>query len=600
MKLPMIVLFSAALLAGCTGGKKENPFFSRFDTPFGVPPFDKIKNEHFLPAIQEGIKQHAKEIDKIASLPEAPTFENTILALDRSGEMLERVTPVFFNLYSANTNEELQKINQEVTPVLTKHMDDIFLNAKLFNRVKAVYDARQSLNLKPEQMKLLDNTYKNFVRAGADLPEAEKEKLRNINQELSMLTVKFGDNLLAENKSYQLVIDNPADLEGMPQSVIDMAAQTAKERNLEGKWVFTLDVPSIVPFLQYNKNRALREQIKTAYANRANHDNEYDNKNIISQIVKLRLEKARMLGFNTYADYVLDRNMAKIPANVYDLLMRLWNAALPVAQKEAADMQKLIDQEKGGFKLAKWDWWYYAEKVRKQKYDLDENMLRPYFELNNVREGVFYTANRLYGITFKPLPDLPKYHPDVQSFEVLDKDSSHLGILYLDFFPRAGKRGGAWCTEFREQVKDEKGNRIPPVVSIVTNFTVPSGNTPSLLSPDEVETFFHEFGHALHSLFADYTYRGTAEVPRDFVELPSQIMEHWAFEPEVLQVYAKHYQTGEVIPTKLIDKIVQSGKFNQGFATVEYLAASILDMDYHTVKDTVPVNVPSFEKQSMD
>lgn len=596
----MIVLFSATILAGCTGSRKENPFFSEFDTPHGVPPFDKIKNEHFLPAIQEGIKQHAREIEKIASRKDTPTFENTILALDRSGEMFERVAPVFFNLYSANTNDELQKINQEVTPILTKHQDDIFLNGKLFSRVKAVYNDRESLNLNTEQMKLLDNTYKRFVRSGADLPEAEKEKLRQINQELSMLSVKFGDNLLAENKNYQLVIDNPADLEGMPQGIIDMAAQTAKERNLEGKWVFTLDVPSIVPFLQYNKNRALREQIKTAYANRANHDNEYDNKNIITRLVKLRLEKARMLGFDTYADYVLDRNMAKIPANVYDLLMRLWNAALPVAQKEAADMQKMIDQGKGGFKLAKWDWWYYAEKVRKQRYDLDENMLRPYFELNNVREGVFYTANRLYGITFKPLPDLPKYHPDVQSFEVLDKDGSHLGILYLDFFPRAGKRGGAWCTEFREQEKDDKGNRIPPVVSIVTNFTVPSENTPSLLSPDEVETFFHEFGHSLHSLFADYTYRGTGEVPRDFVELPSQIMEHWAFEPEVLQVYAKHYQTGEVIPSNLIKKIVDSGKFNQGFATVEYLAASILDMDYHTVKDTTPVNVPSFEKLSMD
>jgi len=599
--MPFVVLLSAGvILGGCTGNKKGNPFFSEFKTPFQVPPFEQIQPADYMPAFQEGIKQHNKEIGDIINNTEAPSFDNTIVALDRSGELLRTVATVFGNINEANTNDELQKIEQEAMPILTRHGDEIYMNDKLFARVKAIYDKKDQLGLNPEQAKLLDNTYKDFVRAGANLSASDKDKLRKINEELSMLTLKFGNNLLAENKSYQLVIDNPADLAGMPQSAIDAAAAAAKEKKLDGKWVFTLDVPSITPFLQYDQNRKLREAIKTAYANRANHNDQYDNKSVVSQIVALRLKKAKLLGFDDYASFVLDENMAKTPANVYKLLNQLWDAALPVAKKEAADMQQMIDKEKGGFKLAKWDWWYYSEKVRKEKYDVDENMLRPYFALDNVREGVFGTANKLYGITFTPITAIPKYHPDVQAFEVKDKDGSHLGVLYLDFFPRPGKRGGAWCTEFREQVKDAQGKRIAPVVSIVTNFTMPAGKDPALLSPDEVETFFHEFGHALHGLFADNTYNGTSEVPRDFVELPSQIMEHWAFEPEVLKTYAKHYKTGEVIPQALIDKIVQSKKFNQGFMTVELLAASILDMDYHTVKDTTPVNVPAFEKNSMD
>jgi peptidyl-dipeptidase Dcp len=601
MKMYICLAFSAGiLLNGCSGKKSDNPLLNEFTTPFGVPPFEQIKTEHYLPAILEGIEQGRKEIAQIATNSETPTFENTIVAFDRAGTLMKRVMPVFSNLNEANTNPEMQKIEEEVTPILTRYRDDIYLNQDLFNRVKYINDLKDKLGLNPEQKKLLDNVYKAFVRSGAMLGEEDKKKLRAINEELSMLALKFGNNLLSENKSFKLVLDNEEQLEGLPEGVIAAAAEEAKNDSMPGKWVFTLDKPSMIPFLQFSPKRELREKIYMGYGNRANFDNETDNKAVISKMVQLRLQRAQLLGYKSHADFIISENMAKTPDKVFELLNKLWDAALPVAKREAADMQKMIDQEGDKFTLASWDWWYYSEKVRKQKFNLDESMMRPYFKLDNVRDGIFMVSNKLYGITFTALPDVPKYQEDVQVFEVKEADGSHLGILYLDFFPRAGKRGGAWCTGFRDQFKDKDGKRVNPIVSIVCNFTPPSGDEPSLLSADEVETFFHEFGHGLHGLFADYTYEGTGNVPRDFVELPSQIMEHWAFEPEVLKDYAKHYKTGEVIPQELVSKMTASGKFNQGFATVEYLAASILDMDYHVLTDATPVQVPAFEKASMD
>ncbi|HNQ82692.1 MAG TPA: M3 family metallopeptidase [Bacteroidales bacterium] len=600
-----ISLLLMGIITSCTTGEKkmktaENPFFAPYGTPFETAAFDRIKNEHFLPAFHEGIRVHDEEIAAIVANPAAPDFENTIVALDRSGDLLAGVSGVFYNLTSANTNDELQSIAKEISPVLTGHYDNILLNAGLFKRIKAVYEQRDNLNLDTEQAMLLEKTYKQFARGGSNLPDDKQATLREINKELSMLSLQFGDNLLAETNAFRLVIDNESDLEGLPAFVRDAAASAAREDSLDGKWLFTLHSPSRIPFLQFSAKRELREKVLKAYANRGNNNNQYDNKEIAAKMASLRVKKANLLGYATHADYILEENMAKNPAAVYDFLDKVWSAALPVAKKEAAELQAMIDAEGGNFKLEAWDWWYYAEKLRKQKYDLDEEALKPYFSLENVRLGMFDVATRLFGITFTERNDIQKYHPEVKVFEVKDTDGSHIGILYMDFFPRASKEGGAWMNNYRDQYMAGDSN-VSPVITTVCNFTKPAGDVPSLLTFEEVETLFHEFGHALHGLLSECRYRklsGTS-TPRDFVELPSQIMENWAGDPEVMKLYARHYQTGEVIPQELIDKITASGHFNQGFATVEYMAACYLDMDIHTLKDSSLMDALGFESASM-
>lgn len=580
----------------------QNPFFSTYTTPFGVPPFAQIKNEHFEPAFTEGMKQQATEIAAIITQKTTPTFVNTILALENSGDLLDRVGTVFFNFSSANTNDELQKIAQALSPKLSKHRDDIQLNVELFKRVKTVYDQRSSLKLTPEQQMLLEKTYKGFVRSGAALTTDKQERLRKINAEASLLTLKFGQNLLGENNTYTLVIDKQEDLSGLPASLIASATDDAKKRKLDGKWVFTLQNPSIMPFLQYADNRTLREKIFKAYLERGNHNDERDNKVIMSKIVTLRAEKAALLGYENHAAYVLEESMAKTPTKVNELLNQLWTATVPVTKQEAIELQTLMDKEGKNEKLEGWDWRYYAEKLRKQKYDLDEEELRPYFSLDNVRKGIFTLCQKLYGLKFELRTDIPVYHEDASAYEVKEANGQHVGVMYMDFHPRASKRGGAWMTSYREQ-EMENGKRIAPVVSIVCNFSRPAGNAPALLSLDETRTFFHEFGHALHGLLSNVNYGSLAgtSVPRDFVELPSQIMENWSTEPEMLKLYAKHYQTGAIIPDALIEKMKKSSLFNQGFITSEYLAASLLDMSYHTLKfGQTPTDVLAFEKASMD
>lgn len=589
------------LFPGCNPEKKtENPFFSEYQTPFQVPPFDKIDTSDYMPAFMKGIAQHNAEIDSIIQNQASPDFENTILALDKSGKLLTRVSKVFYNLNEAETNKQLQSLARQLSPIMSKHQDDISLNEMLFSKIKAVYEKRYALKLDSQQLRVVEKYFRDFERQGANLPADKKEQLRKLNAELSLVSLTFGENVLAEtNENFKLVIEDKKDLDGLPQGVIDGAAETAKEKGLEGKWVFTLSKPSMIPFLQYAKNRELREKIYRGYFMRGNNGDKNDNKEAVAKIVKLRVEKARLLGFDSYAAYVVDENMAKTPAKVNEFLAKLWTAALPVAKKEGAEMQKIIDRDGGQFKLQPWDWWYYAEIIRMEKYNLDESELKPYFSLTNVRDGMFMVATKLYGITFNKRTDLPVFQKDVETYEVKEADGSHLGILYLDYYPRDGKRGGAWCTDF-QSAGWEHGKKVDPVVSITCNFTKPTATAPSLLSWDETTTLFHEFGHALHGLFTEGKYTRTAGVvPQDYVELPSQINENWAGEPEVLKAYAKHYKTGEIIPDNLIDKIQKSSLFNQGFETVEYLAAAILDMDYHDVTEPKDINVLNFEGVAM-
>jgi peptidyl-dipeptidase Dcp len=577
-----------------------NPFFTEWHTPFGVPPFDQIKNEHYMPAVLKGIEIHSQEIAAIVNNADAPTFPNTLGAVDRSGEMLSKALPVFFSQLGANTSDKLQKIAEKITPILTKHQDDILLNEKLFARIKAVYDKRDSLSLSPEQHTLLVESYKNFVRGGANLSADDKLKLRKLNEELALLNLKFGDNILKENNRFEMVLDKPEDLAGLPERVVAGAAEAAKQRGHEGKWVFTLDKPSLIPFLQYSERRDLREKMLTGYIERGDHDDEFDNKKNVARIAELRIQQANLLGYKTFADFVLDQRMAKTPDAVYRLLDEVWKAALPVAKREAKALQKTIKKDGKKFKLEPWDWWYYAEKLRAEKYDLDENELRPYFKLENVRNAAFDLATRLYGIRFVERNDIPKYHPDARVFEVLEENGDHIGVLYVDYFPRESKRGGAWCGGFRDQyVKD--GEKVTPIVTNVGNFSKPTDDKPALLSFEEVTTLFHEFGHALHALFSDVTYSGSSgNIKTDFVELPSQIMENWAGEPEYLKIYARHYETNEPIPDKLIQKIHKARNFNEGFATVEYMAACYLDMDWHVLTEPPKDDVRTFEKKALD
>lgn len=601
MKQIVLIMFASGILLWSCSKTTQNPFFTEWKTPYQTPPFDRIKEDHYLPAFEEGMKQQQQEIAAIVANTAPPTFENTVVALDNSGALLTKVSNVFFNMTSANTNDSLQSIAKRLAPMLSKHHDDILLNEKLFQKIKAVYQQKDQLGLDAEQNMLLEKYYKDFVRGGADLNEAQKAQLRRINEELSVLSLQFGDNVLKEDNTFQLVIEQDADLAGLPDNVRTAAAEAAKERGKEGKWVFTLHKPSLIPFLQYSEKRDLRERMLKAYINRGDNNNEFDNKKILARIAALRVKKAKLLGYKTHADFVLEENMAKTPEAVYNLLNQLWEPALTMAKKEANELQSMIYADGHNFKLAPWDWWFYAEKVKKAKYDLDEEMLRPYFKLENVIAGVFMVANRLYGITFDERKDIPTYHPDVKAFEVKEADGSHVAILFVDYFPRASKRGGAWMSEYRQQFKLD-GRKITPVICNVGNFSKPTADKPSLLSFEEVSTLFHEFGHALHGLLSNCTYQrlsGT-NVARDFVELPSQIMENWASEPAVLKMYAKHFETGEAIPDELIEKIKNSSKFNQGFATVEYLATAFLDMDWHTLTDTVEVDPIAFETQSLN
>lgn len=597
-----ILICSLITLLTFIGCKKatmnSNPFLNeKYNTPYEVPPFEKIKASHYMPAFLKGFGEQKKEIKAIITNRDEPTFDNTIKALEYSGGLLERVGSVFGALNSANTNDSLQAINRELSPLQSKHRDDINLNDSLFQRVKTVYENKDKFKLTDEEKKVLDDTYKGFVRSGAALSSSDKEKLRKINEELSLLSVKFGQNLLAETNAFNLIIDKKEDLSGLPRGVIDQASAAAKNLKMEGKWVFTLQVPSMTPFLQYSDRRDLRQKLFTAYFMKGDNDNERDNKNIIARIANLRLERSHLLGYDTFADFVLERTMAKTPEKVNEFLGQIWQAALPVAKAEAAAQQEIIDREGGKFKLEPWDWWYYTEKVRKEKYDLDAEAVRPYFLIDNVMEGMFYVANRLYGLEFTKRNDIPKYHPDVNTFEVT-RNGKHVGILMIDNYPRLSKRGGAWCGSYRSQRRDIKGKMVTPIVTMVTNSTPPSDGKPSLLTPEEAGTLFHEFGHALAGLLSDKNYPG-GSLPRDFVELPSQIMEHWVLEPEVLKVYAKHYQTGEVIPSNLVEKLTKSEKFNTGFQTVEYLAASLLDMEYHSLKDTASLDIRDFENKAM-
>ncbi len=570
-----------------------NPFFSEYNTPFDVPPFEKIMAKHYMPAFEKGMTDGRIEINAIVKNRKTPTFENTVEALDRTGELLNRVASVFFAQSSAATSDSIQSIEMEISPLLAGYSDEILLNPGLFRKIKQVYDNQKEFNLNAEQQFLLENLYKSFVRNGANLNETDQDTLKKINQRLSVLSVKFSQNVLEETNSYQMVLEKNQ-LKGLPESVIAAAAEAGKASGNVGKWVFTTQRPSIFPFLQYSEERDLRRELFNAYTLRGNNGNDYDNNEILAEMVMLRAERAKILGYESHSHFVLEPRMAKIPGNVSGLLDNLWEKAIPVAMNEAAEMQRIINREGDRFRLEPSDWWYYAEKLRKQKYDLNDEELRPYFQLENVRDGLFTVANRLFGITLTPIAGIPLPHPEAQAFEVKESDGTHIGVLYLDFHPRNNKQQGAWCGTYRDH-HIAFGQKVAPVVTVVCNFTRPGGDLPALLSLEEVSTLYHEFGHAIDALFNKSTYSQTY-IAWDFVELPSQLMEHWATEPEVLNLYARHYKTGEVIPASLVGKIIKSGYFNQGFETVEYLAASLLDIAYHTLGSPAVIDIQSFEK----
>ncbi|GGP39259.1 M3 family metallopeptidase [Shewanella saliphila] len=579
----------------------DNPFFKPYGTFFEMPDFAQITTDDYMPAFEAGIAELQQEIAVIANNPQAPTFANTIEAIEFSGDLLTRVTSVFFNLTGANTNEALQDISKQISPKLSASRDDIYLNDKLFQRVKTVYNQRENLSLNIEEAKLLNDTYRAFTRGGANLSVDDKNKLRDLNERIGKLNLAFADNLLAETNAFQLVIDNPEELSGLPQDVIDTAARRATRLGHPGKWVFTTHRPSITPFLTYADNRELREKIYKAYISRGNNDNEQDNKAILAQVAALRAEVAQLMGYQSHAHFVLEERTAQTPENVYKLLDKVWPAAIKKANNEVSDMQALVDAQGADITIQPWDWWYYSDKIRVAKYSFNEQQTKPYFSLNNTLKGVFYTANRLYGITVKERNDLPTYHPDVRTWEVYDKDGSLMAVFMGDYFVRPSKRGGAWMNSYRKQY-DMNGVDSKPIVVNVLNFPRPAGDEPALLTFDEASTLFHEFGHALHGMLSDVKYRsqsGTA-VPRDYVEFPSQVMENWMTQPEVLAQFATHYQTGEVIPQSLIEKIQAASQFNQGFATVEYMAATYLDLDWHSLEDNTLRDAAKFEQASLN
>ena len=587
------IAMTAVLTTGCKS-KMDNPFFSEWGTPYEIPDFGRIKTEHYMPAFKEGMKQQMKEIDDIVNNSEAPTFENTIEAYEYSGSLLDKVAGVFFNLSECENSDEMEAIAEEVTPLLSAHSDNIALNAKLFERIKTVYDQRESLNLNPEQARLLEETYKGFVRSGANVPADKQARFRELNEQIASLTLRFAQNVLKATNAYQLVLDEaPA---GLGADQIAAAKETADaDEATKCKLVFKLNLPSWEPFMQNCSDRELRKQMWDAYTQRCN-GGEFDNTKIIDTLVNLRLERANILGYRTHADYVLENCLAKTPAAVDNCLMQIWTPALAKAKKECAEYQKMIQADEKGAKLEPWDWRYYSEKLRKEKYDLEDEVVRPYFSLDNVREGAFATANKLYGITFRENDTLPTYNKEAHVYEVID-NGQVIGILYMDFHPRASKRSGAWMTEFRGQKVDRDGKNVIPIIQVVCNFTKPTADKPSLLNFDESETLFHEFGHALHGLLSKCHYPSLAgtNVPRDFVELPSQIMENWCRNPQVMKTYAKHYKTGEPIPDQLIAKIAAAQTYGQGFINTELLAASLLDMEYYSLLEKQHIDPNEFE-----
>lgn len=600
MKKVLILGVMAMSLLACN---QTNPLLEQPNTPFGVPAFDKVKIEHYLPAFEEAIRQNKAEIDAIVNNEDAPTFENTIVALDRSGLLLDRVTGVFFNVLEADGNDEMNAIAEQVSPMLSELSDGIILNDALFQRVKAVYDEREQLGLNAEQMRLVTQTYKAFADNGANLPEDKKERLKEINQELGLLSLKFGNNVVAETNSDDVkrFITDEALLAGLPESAKAAAAEEAEAAGHPGEWLFTPKRTSFTPVLQYCENRELRKQLLMDYTTRGNHDNENDNKAVIIREMELRIERAKLFGYDNPADYILADCMAKNHQTVDAFLASVWAPSLEAAKREAAELQALLEQDLPGEKLQPWDWWFYSEKLRKAKYDLDEEELKPYFELNNVRKGAFGVATKLYGLQFEKLENMPIYNPEVEVFKVTEADGSLVGILYTDYFPRAGKRPGAWMNNILPQYIDAEGVDHRPVIINVGNFNKPTAGNPSLLSMDDVETLFHEFGHALHGLLSKAHYKSLSgtNTPRDFVELPSQFMENYVYEPEVLKTYAFHYETGEVIPDELIEKINKASAFNQGFVTTELLSASILDMDFHELTSAEGLDVNAFEAESL-
>ena len=598
------LIFAAAMscmvcACGQQAADTDNPFLSEFETPYGTPDFNRIKVEHYEPAFLKGIKQQNEEIKAIVENPDEPSFENTIVALDNSGEILARVSGVFFALTEADTNDEMMALEAKIAPMLSEHSDNIFLNQELYKRVAAVHAQEEAgkIQLTTEQHYLLDKYYKEFIRSGAGLDAQKQERLREINKQLSTLTIEFGNHVLADNNDYLLVVDKKEDLAGLPDAVIAGAAQEAKAHGKDGKWVFTLQESSRTPLLQYAQNRELRKNIYQAYTSLGNRGNANDNKEVLKKVLALRLEKAQLMGFNNFAEYQLADNMAKNPKNALDLLYGLWEYSIKNAKAEAAELQKIMDREGKGEKLEAWDWWYYAEKLRQEKYDLNEDAIKPYFSQEDVHNGLCTVVNKLYGITLTPYDSISVYNKDVKTYIVKDADGSLLGVFYSDYMPRASKRSGAWMSNFREQ---QEGVR--PLIYNVASFTKPAGDLPSLLTIDEARTMYHEFGHALHGLLTQCKYKGVSgtSVAQDFVELPSQIMEHWAVSPEVLKMYAKHYQTREAIPDSLIAKIENQALFNQGFMTTELLAAAILDMEMHCLTTMEGFDVLQFEKQLMD
>ena len=599
-KILIIMCVATAMMVGCCKKESPNPFFQTWNTPYGIPPFEQIKYEHYLPAFEEGMKQQKAEIDEICNCQDEPTFENTCEALEYSGELLYSVSSVFFNLEGACNSPEMEKIAEEVAPMLSAHSDDISLNKVLFERIKTLHDKKEELNLDAVEMRLLDEQYKGFVRGGALIPEEQQPRFREINERLALLSIKFGNNVLKASNGYKLTVEDKARLEGMPENALAAALDLGNmDDATKGKYTFTIQLPSWEPLLQYCKDRELRKEMWTAYSSRCKTDS-LSNLEIIEETVNLRIERSKMFGFDSHAAFVLDNTMAKTPEAVNNLLMQVWKPAIKKAKEEAAEYQKMIDAEGGNFKLEPCDWRFYTEKLRKEKYDMNQEEVSAYFALDNVKNGVFEVSEKLFGITFHPNPALPKYHNDNEVFEV-KRGEEVIAILYMDYYPRESKGSGAWMTNFREQWYDKEGKKIIPIVSLVLNSAKPTAELPSLLTFDQVETFFHEFGHGLHGMLTNCKYRSLSgtNVSRDFVELPSQIMENWASEPEVLKMYAKHYKTGETIPDELIAKLEAASTYGQGFINAELLAASFLDMEYYTLKTPAKINVLEFEENAM-
>lgn len=600
-----IIITSALLLASATvmaaPAERVNPFMAPYNTPYDIPPFDRITDADYIPAFTEGLRQARADIQAIVNNPDTPTFENTILAMEKAGALLERVSRVFNALTQTDMTPALTEISDEILPKVSEYEDEVSMNDALFKRVKAIYDNRGNLGLDTDQLRLVENTYRNFTRNGALLDPQKKEELKKLNNTLTELYLQFNKNLLAATNAFEIVVDDETKLAGLPQSSISAALAAGKKRGHEGKYVFTLHAPSRLPLLKNADNRELRKQMYQGYASLASKE-PYDNRPVINKILKARAAKASLLGYDNYASYMTAKVMASNPQNAQELMKKLWGPTVKKVREEVAEMQAIVDKEGGNFKIEPWDYYYYSEKVRKEKFDIDENDVRPYFCIDSVRKGIFYMANRLYGVTFNPLPDAPKYNPEVNVYDMRDADGKHVAVFMTDYHPRASKRQGAWASKFKASYIDENGNGIRPINFNVGNFTAPTDDTPSLLTMDEVETMFHEFGHGLHGMLSRARYKSQSgtSVDRDFVELPSQIHEHWAFEPEMLKVYAHHYQTGEVIPDALIRKLEAASTHGSGFHMAERITAAWMDMKYGMLDPKEDIDIDAFEKQTAD